>query len=161
MFLERIAVRHKEVGTEPVYCLSERQEKGGCKILYELFISCSDEYDFAIKAFGSIAHLDKLKTIKWFMEGWGGCKTFRGYEAWLEDMRQRDASIAKSILLERAREGDVSAAKKIADMAKPLTSSKAGRPRKEDIKREAVKQAEEAADIEDDAQRLNVITLRR
>src|SRR5690554_4992744 len=158
MFVERIAKRHKNQGTKPVYCLSERQDHKDCPRLYNVFINSADEYDFAIKAFGAKAHLDKLKDVKWFMEGWQGCLTFRGYNAWLEDMRDRDASLGKKILIEKATDGDVNAAKKLIDMTK--TSSTRGRPRKEDITREAARQAEEKTDIEDDLKRLNVIKFR-
>jgi len=158
LFVERIAKRHKDKGIAPVYCLSERPSSDKYKSLYSVFIESADEYDFAMKAFGSKAHLDKLKTIKWFMHGWPGCKTFRGYAAWLEDMSERDASIGKMVLLEKAREGDVNAAKKLLDMNKQ--SGTRGRPKKEDIIREAAKQADERQDIEEDLKRLNVIKLR-
>lgn len=158
LFVERLAARHKKAGLEPVYSLSERNSKNGKPILYDLFITCADEYDFAVKAFGSKALLDRLKGIKWFTEGWRGCLTFRGYDTWLEDMAARDASIGKKVLIERASDGDVSAAKKLVDMDKKVQTK--GRPKKEDIKREAVKQADERRDIEDDMKRLNVIKLR-
>lgn len=158
LFVERIATRHKKSGNSPVFHLSERKPNGSTVSLYDLFISCADEWDFAMKAFGSKAHLDRLKTIKWFTEGWRGCMTFRGYEAWLEDMAVRDTSIGKAVLIEKARDGDVSAAKKLVDMNKPVHTK--GRPKKEDIKREAVKAADERKDIEDDMKRLNVIRLR-
>lgn len=157
LFVERRSKRHKN--TDPVYCLSERQERDDCKKLYDLFINSVDEYDFAIKAFGAKGHLDRLKTIKWFTEGWQGCLTFRGYDAWLDDMRERDASTAKRVLLEKAMEGDVSAAKKIADMNRQVGHTR-GRPKKEDITREAARQAEEKTDIADDAKRLNIIKFR-
>lgn len=159
LFVERIAKRHKKVGTKPVYCLAERQEKQGCPKLYDIFINSIDEYDFAIKAFGSKGHLDKLKNIKWFTEGWQGCQTFRGYNAWLEDMEARDESLGKKILIEKAEDGDVGAAKKLIDMNRKSLSNR-GRPKKEDIKKEAVRQAEEKTDIEDDLKRLNVIKFR-
>lgn len=158
LFVERIAKRHKNAGQVPVYSLSERQSKDGKPVLYDLFISCVDEYDFAVKAFGSKAHLDRLKKVKWFAEGWAGCLTFRGYDSWLDDMAERDTSIGKSVLIERARDGDVSAAKKLVDMNKQVATK--GRPKKADIQREAAKRADERKDIEDDMKRLNVIKLR-
>lgn len=158
LFVERIAKRHKNAGTQPVYCLSERQEKQDCPKLYDIFINSADEYDFAIKAFGSKGQLDKLKQVKWFTEGWQGCMTFRGYDAWLDDMRERDLSTAKKVLLDRAADGDVSAAKKLVDMNKPTHVR--GRPKKEDITREAARQAEEKTDIADDAKRLNIVKFR-
>jgi len=158
LFVERIAKRHKNRGLKAVYCLNERQAVKGCEQLYKIFMESADEYDFAIKAFGSKGHLDRLKNVKWFTEGWQGSVTFRGYDAWLEDMKERDASIGKKVLLEKAQDGDVTAAKKLLDMHKQ-TSSK-GRPKKEDITREAKKVAEEKTDIEDDLKRLNVIKIR-
>lgn len=158
LFVERLTKRHKDAGAEPVYCLSERQEKKGVKRLYDLFISAVDEYDFAVKAFGSKAHLDKLKSIQWFLHGWAGCKTFRGYNAWLEDMEARDESTGKRILIEKAEDGDVSAAKKLIDMNKKTNTK--GRPKKEDIQREAAKKADEAAEVQDDLKRLNIVPIR-
>ena len=158
LFVERIAKRHKKNGTKPVYCLSERQEKDNCSKLYDVFINSADEYDFAIKAFGSKGHLDKLKQVKWFTEGWQGCITFRGYNAWLDDMAERDSSIGKKVLMEKAQDGDVNAAKKLIDMNKKTSTR--GRPKKEDITREAARQAEEKTDVEDDLKRLNVIKFR-
>lgn len=158
LFVERLAKRHKNRGITPVYCLNERQSVKDCPQLYSIFMESADEYDFAIKAFGSKGHLDKLKEVKWFTEGWQGCVTFRGYNAWLEDMKERDASIGKKVLIEKAQDGDVNAAKKLIDMHKQTASK--GRPKKEDITREAKKAAEEKTDIEDDLKRLNVIKLR-
>jgi len=158
LFVERIAKRHKDKGTKPVYCLSERASKKDCPTLYSIFIEAADEYDFAIQAFGSKAHLDFLKNIKWFTEGWAGCVSYRGYEAWLEDMQDRDASIGKKVLIERARDGDVTAAKKLVDMNK--ATSTRGRPKKEDILKETVKRADERQNIEEDMKRLNVIKIR-
>ena len=158
LFKERIAKRHKNKGLKPVYALTERDAVGDCKKLYDIFINSVDEYDFAIKAFGSKGHVDKLKTIKWFLEGWPGCSSFRGYNAWLEDMQARDESLGKRILIEKAEDGDVGAAKKLIDMNK--TTSPLGRPKKEDIRKAVAKKVEEQTDIEEDLKRLNVIKLR-
>lgn len=158
LFKERIAKRHKNRGTKAVYTLTEREPAKGYEKLYDIFINSADEYDFAIKAFGAKGHLDKLKEISWFMEGWQGCPSFRGYNAWLDDMKERDASIGKKVLIERAQDGDVTAAKKLIDLHKQTASK--GRPKKEDIQREAAKRAEEKTDIEEDLKRLNVIKIR-
>lgn len=158
LFVERIAKRHKNQGTTPVYCLNERQSVKDCPQLYSIFMESADEYDFAIKAFGSKGHLDKLKEVKWFTEGWQGCVTFRGYNAWLEDMKERDASIGKKVLIEKAQDGDVTAAKKLIDMHKQAASK--GRPKKEDIAREARQAAEEKDILESSLKRLNVVQIR-
>lgn len=158
LFVERIAKRHKNAGLKPVYHLSERKESNTTEKLYDVFINSTDEYDFAIKAFGSKAHLDKLKEISWFLYGWPGAKTFRGYNEWLADMDARDQSIGKKILMEKAQDGDVPAAKKLMDMHKSVHTK--GRPKKEDIRKEAVKKADEQAEVEEDMKRLNVIKLR-
>lgn len=158
LFAERIAKRHRNVGTKPAYFLAERPRDKDAVTLYSVFINAVDEYDFAIKAFGSKAHLNKLKEISWFMNGWPGCLSFQGYTAWLEDMAERDLSLGKEVLIARAKEGDVSAAKKLVDMNR--TPNAKGRPKKEDIQREAVRKADERQDIEDDLKRLNVIKIR-
>lgn len=158
MFLERIARRHKNAGITPVYSLSERSNREDTQNLYNLFMECVDEYDFAIKAFGSKQHLDKLKTLKWFMEGFPSCLSYRGYATWLDDMEIRDASIAKATLFHKAKDGDVNAAKKLLDMTKPSTTK--GRPKKEDIAKAAAKKADEMTEIEQDIKRLNVVKLR-
>lgn len=159
LFRERMNARHRENGHKPMYSLSERRVYKDCPKLYDLFIESVDEYDFAAKALGGKAHLDKLKSVKWFMDGWTGCSAFRGFSAWQDDMAERDRSLGKRIIIEKARDGDVSAAKKLVDMNKPSTNTK-GRPKKEDIVREAGKRADEIAGVEDDMKRLNVIKLR-
>lgn len=152
MFYERINWNGTRTDIEPVYYLNEVKDSD--KNLYKIFINSLDEYDFAIKAFGSKAHLDRLRNTKWFSEGFRGCSTFRGYDCWAEDMRQRDESYAKRILKDKADDGDVGAAKKLADMAKQPKVSTAGRPKKEDIKREAVRQVEEKFSVEQDLERV-------
>jgi hypothetical protein len=158
LFVERIGKKRRDQGMKPVYCLSERVDHKDCPRLYTTFIESADEYDFALRAFGDKGLLDKLKKTAWFREGWQGCATFRGYDAWLEDMQQRDASIGKKVLIEKARDGDVTAAKKLIDMHKAANTK--GRPKKEDIKREATIRAEEKSDVEDDMKRLNIIPIR-
>lgn len=165
LFSERINKRQKEAGYKPVYCLIERKAYDNVKSLYDIFINSIDEYDFAIQAFGSKAHLDKLKSIKWFTQGWRGCSAYRGYNAWLDDMKERDASIAKKVIMDQTKGGNISAARKLSDMSKTTETAKtgAGRPKAEDIKRESVRIAEEKSDIQDDLNRLNsakVIKLR-
>lgn len=162
LFVERIHRKKNNEGIIPVYTLSEREESKEYKSLYEVFINSLDEYDFAMKAFKSKAHLDHLKGLKWFRESFRGLGSFRGYDAWLEDMRERDASIAKKVLMDKAADGDVSAAKKLADMSKPAVKSTAGRPKKEDIKREAIRHVEERFSDEQDLQRIssNIVKLK-
>lgn len=159
LFVERMSKRHKNAGHTPVYCLNERQAVQDTQQLYQVFMNSVDEYDFAMQAFGNKAHLDRLKNVKWFTEGWQGCISFRGYNAWLEDMKERDLSLAKKILIEKATDGDVNAAKKLIDINKSAPQTK-GRPKKADIVKEAKKVAEEKSDIDDDLKRLNVIKLR-
>lgn len=158
LFYERLQTRHRKKGIKPVYSLNERVTPEGAKSLYQLFISCADEYDFAIKAFGSKQHLEKLKDVSWFMNGEvKGCLSFRGYSAWLEDMQERDFSMAKAVLIEKARDGDVGAAKKLYDVSKPSNPNTKGRPKKEDIAKAAAQQVEDHQDLEEDIKRLTLV----
>lgn len=163
LFLERIPKRHKDKGIVPEFTLQEYDvEKDGVKYksLYRQFMQCVDEYDAAETILGSQSNWNKLKNCKWFYEGWKGCSVHRGYEAWLEDMKARDYSIAKKALMLAVSEGDTGAAKKLADLTKPKGEETKGRPRKSDIKQAAVKIAQDKEAFEEDLKRLNVIPIR-
>jgi hypothetical protein len=85
--------------------------------MYQVFMSCIDEYEAAERLLGSQAHWRKLSSIKWFAEGvaeWG----HEGLDSWREDMRARDESKAKAVLMEQAANGNVNAAKALMDKSK-------------------------------------------
>lgn len=88
-----------------------------------------DEYDAAIKIVGSWTHWEKLLGLKWFVEGiHTGGYNFGGVGKWREEMALRDASFAKSQLVESAEAGNVTAQRYLHETATKGSKGKAGRP---------------------------------
>jgi len=95
---------------------------------YKIYMESTDEYEAAMKLVGSMQHWRKLCGLKWFLEGRVEAG-HTGLNKWREDMRMRDENIAKKVLLEKAKEGDIQAAKKLFDEAKRGAKGVAGQKR--------------------------------
>lgn len=122
LFLETISPQSKKSYT-PLYTLKDLPRKGVPSV-YEIYINAVDEYDAAMSIVGSMAHWNKLCSLKWFMEGREGI--FRGVAAWREEMKARDQSLAKKTLMQRVEEGDVSASRALLAITEGKNSK--GRP---------------------------------
>jgi len=96
-------------GVKPCFTLKNREHKG-YPSAYEVYMSSVDEYDAALKLAPNMRVWDKMLESEWFMNGMDQ-RSFDGVSAWREHMRLRDASLAKRVLLEKASDNDVSAAK--------------------------------------------------
>ncbi len=110
--------RHQGEAT-PIYTLKEHDWKG-CKSMYKIYVSCSSEYEAAIKILGSWSHWKKLCKCTWF-------KPY--LEDWKEEVLIREAAIGKATLIEAAEDGNVTAAKELVNQ---LNKKSAGRPSKKD-----------------------------
>lgn len=99
----------------PLYVLS-RHSKHGLPSAYEIFMNSVDETEAALRMVGSLTHWRKLTSLKWFREGDG--LMFEGVDQWRLDMQARDNSLAKSVILQQVKEGDLQAAKKLYDETK-------------------------------------------
>lgn len=111
--------------------------------MYKIYMDCETEYEAAQKLLGSWSHWEKLCDATWF-------KPF--VEQWRKEARIREKAIAKSILLEQACEGNVTAAKAIIEEDK-----KRGRPSKQEIKQNA-REAEEIEEfLKSSRQRLQAV----
>lgn len=112
-----------------IYAMGEDERKG-LPSAYLIYMHSIDEREGALKLVGSMRHWRKLLSLKWFREGdmrFG----HEGVEKWREDMAFRDRSLAKSVLLEAAKKGDIGAAKKLLDESKnQVSSNKIGRPKR-------------------------------
>lgn len=117
----------------PVFNLTDDQQVEDTVPLKWFYMQYPTEYDFAIAVFGQWGHWEKLRNSPWFNPH---------YLAWQTEREQMELAMARKTLLDRAADGDVSAAKKIIDEAKPKRS--VGRAKKEDVKKEARLIAEEA-----------------
>jgi len=149
LFEESIAPVTVAAGLKPLYTLSNRETKSGLPSAYLIYMSSIDEFDAALRLVGSLTHWRKLCKCKWFAEGKleGPGRRFDGISIWREDMRMRDASMAKRVLLEAAKNGDVASSRKILDMATDKSVASVGRPGTKQAKKEA--EAAEARDEDD------------
>lgn len=161
LFLER-PPKHS-AGMKPRYTLMETPVEYDGETLpsfYQEVMKCADSYEVCTKLIGSKLVWDNLLKNSWFTKGHKSISYFRGYNAWLEDMKERDTSLAKRVLLKAANRGDVAAAKKLVDMFKPKEVTARGRPSKEEVHKEVVKKADDLLAIKEDLQRMNIIQFR-
>jgi len=123
--------KERRIIRPPLYTLKETTDKG-LPSAYQIYMSCTDEYEAAEKLVGSQRHWRKLCKLKWFMHG-NECISFDGLAVWREEMVQRDVSNAKKALLQAAKDGDMGAVKKLLDVALGGSAAKrtVGRPKKE------------------------------
>jgi len=105
----------------PPYTLKETDWKGSLS-MYQIYMQEEAEYDAAIKLLGSWTHWKRLCKCSWF-------KPY--VESWREEREIREASLGKKVLIEKAVEGNVTAAK---ELVKQVTSyGKRGRPSKQEV----------------------------
>lgn len=117
---------------EPVFTLADYDRPCGCKSMYHIYMAADTEYEAAQTLLGSWAHWEKLCECTWF-------KPF--IDQWRKEVRIREKAIAKTVLLEQASEGNVTAAKALIEEDK-----KRGRPSKQEIAQNA-KEAEEVEEF--------------
>jgi len=115
-----------------MYALSEK-ERNGFPSAYLIYMNSIDETDAAIKIVGSLKHWRKLCKLKWFMNG-DVTISFDGILNWRLDMAARDITLAKMILINSAKKGNVPAAKRLLDEYKDaVPKNKVGRPNKGEV----------------------------
>lgn len=100
---------------DPKYTLKDWENKG-LPSAYQIYINSIDESDAALKLVGSLTHWRKLCNLRWFMSGRKEVG-FEGVMQWRDDMTKRDRTLAKEILLEQTKDGNVTAARALDKMA--------------------------------------------
>ncbi len=108
---------------DPVYTLKEYDWKG-CLSMYKIYMNSGSEYEAAMKLLGSWPHWRKLCKCSWF-------KPY--LEEWKEEVLIREAALGKSVLIEAAEDGNVTAAKELVNQ---LNKKAPGRPSKKDNQEE-------------------------
>ena len=108
MFFEHTTPESRKA-RPPVFTLKP-VDRDGLLSIPKLYLASIDEYDAAMQIVPNMKQWDNLKSQGWFMNG---CEKlcFEGLKALREHMAQRDASLAKRILIEKAEGGDTGAAK--------------------------------------------------
>jgi hypothetical protein len=110
------------------YTLKEYDHIGNLS-MHKIYITCATEYEAAITLLGNWSHWKKLC----------GCNWFKPYkEAWDEERRLKEETIAKKILIEEAEAGSVPAAKTLYEGPKATK----GRPSKQEKAKAVQKEVE-------------------
>jgi hypothetical protein len=101
LFCETISPQSKK-SYKPLYTLKDVPHRG-LPSTYAIYIDSVDEYDAAMRIVGSMAHWNKLCSLKWFMEGREGI--FRGVDQWREEMKARDKSTDRRLYWNELKKG--------------------------------------------------------
>ena len=110
------------------FTLKERDVHGHQSI-YQIYMSCDSEYEAAQKLLGSWKHWEILCECTWFI---------KELDKWREEREIREAAIGKAMLIEKAKEGNVPAARSLLESS---SKRKAGRPSSAEVINERKKQA--------------------
>lgn len=114
------------------YSLKDYDNNGSLS-MHNIYIECATEYEAAITLVGNWSHWKKLCECNWF-------KPYK--QAWDDERRLKEETMAKRILLKEAEYGSVPAAKTLYEGQKALK----GRPSK-DEKNKAVKKEIEIEEL--------------
>jgi|TARA_R110000824_G_scaffold94543_2_gene228001 hypothetical protein len=136
---------------EPLWSLQDTDPQNELPSLKKLYIEISDptEYEFAMQAFGSWKHWLKIKNskaIKVFIEDWP-----------LElEVKLRSEGIKGVIKEAESGKAKFNAAKFLANADWRSTTSKRGRPSKEEVERERKIAAKLDSEFSQDAERIGL-----
>jgi len=122
MFWE-MSVPAKRLKYPPVFTMKQEPYMG-LPSAYLVYMDSVDEYDAATKLAPNMKVWDELCGCSWFMNE-NPKHAHQGLKVWREHMKQRDASLAKSQLMAKAKEGDTTAAKAL--LAETKTKVTVGR----------------------------------
>lgn len=123
---------------EPFYTLQEfDDEERDLPSAYQIFMDSIDEYEAAMRIVGSTRFWDRLCRSSWFMKPTptNPVPGFDGILSWRQDKLAMQQNKVRRILLDKAEEGDVAAARKIFDECKPNTGKGASFRKEEEVRR--------------------------
>ena len=139
----------------PVYTMKEH-DYNGLISAYRVYMDSSDEYEAAMKLFGSWDAFQMYLDMEPFFLGphQNSRYKYKGVREWRKEKELRDKSEAKKLLWTSAKRGNVTAQKLIYDGDRT-----AGRPSKSKINEEARKQAEQDKMLQEGLDRIKKIRL--
>lgn len=139
---------------EPLWTLQDDDPQGKLPSLKKLYMEIADptEYEFAMEAFGSWQQWLKIKSSK-AIQKW--------IQFWPDELEIKLRSQGIKAVAQEAKEGKnpFTAAKFLAKAEWKPSSSKRGRPSKEEVDRELKIAAQVDAEIGEDAQRVGLRVL--
>jgi len=104
----------------PIFTLKLRPHHG-LPSAYQVYMDSIDEYDAALKIAPSLKVWDDLIATSWFFKG-DVQHAHEGLEVWRVHMKLRDASLAKQLLIEQTKEGNLTAARALLSDSKSKAS---------------------------------------
>lgn len=138
----------------PLWTLKEQDPQGILPSLRQIYMELADptEYEFAQLCFGSWRHLEHLCTIEWFKP------YIQEYRDELEVKLRAQA--VRQIQSQAKDPKGTSAAKYLAEAGWKGKKAKRGRPSKAEVEGELKRQAEIDTELEEDATRTGVVSLK-
>lgn len=112
---------------------------------YLTYLGCRSEYEAARKIVGSLKQWEQLKKLKWFQEH---------LATWSYEQAERQKLVVKELMLAQVGEGNVNAGKALLAQLEKEQKQPVGRPKK------AVEPVNNNSDVDDDAERLGVVSIR-
>ncbi len=145
----------QEKGQDPIWCLKDDDPQGELPSLKKLYMEIADptEYEFAMEAFGSWQHWLKIKAAR---------AISKFVEDWPIELEVKIRSEGIRAVAEEVRNGKskFNAAKFLAKGEWKESSSKRGRPSKQEVERERKIAAKLDAEIGEDAERLGLTLIK-
>ncbi len=152
LFLEFNKMMHEEY--PPIYTMRE-EPYGGLPSAYLIYMYSDSEYEAAIKLVGSWHHWQRLLRSKPFVNGLDNSAMWEGLQTWRDEKEIKEKATAYNQLQINAAQGSVPAQKAILDGK--TSTSKRGRPSKEEIANAAQEQARLLRETKDDLQRIKLV----
>ena len=93
---------------------------------YEIYMDSVNEYEAAMRLFGSMDHWRKLTNIDWFMNGVeiGGRRITSGLKHWREDHQMKREAEALGALRVASRSGNVQASRYLHELSSKKPTSR-------------------------------------
>jgi len=110
----------------PIFTLKPEEHKG-LPSAYKIYMESIDEYDAATKLAPNMKVWDAMVDANWFREG-DIRHAHDGLKVWRQHMKARDASLARSVLIEKTQNGEITAARAL--LAESKTRNGVGRKTK-------------------------------
>ena len=120
----------------------------------QIYMNSVDEFDCAMKCFGSWDHWLYLCKRPDFLEGRALKAQWTGIKHWREEKRLMEQNAAKKIIIDLAAKGNFAAAKMLFDNTK--LNGEVGRPNNEKVLQKVTEMAEHEYQVAQDMKRIRL-----
>lgn len=141
--------------SRPIYFTMRDNEWNNLVSIKQIYMNSADEFDCAIKCFGSWDHWLHLLNDRPFLEGPGALKgLWTGVASWREEKRLFEQDKAKKIITDLAEKGNFAAAKMLYDNT--VLKETVGRPSKQKVLEKITEEAEKTHKMKSDISRIRL-----